>query len=44
MYYDVDRGCIGNNIGLMGGFGIGWSFCSKDDMVVLLKWELMNVI
>lgn len=37
MYHDADRGCTGNNIGLMGGFGTGWSSCSKEDMAVLLK-------
>lgn len=37
MHHDADRGCTGNNIGLMGGFGTGWSSCSKDDMAVLLK-------
>uniref|UniRef100_K1RDR5 A disintegrin and metalloproteinase with thrombospondin motifs 2 n=1 Tax=Magallana gigas TaxID=29159 RepID=K1RDR5_MAGGI len=37
MYHDADRGCTGNNIGLMGGFGTGWSSCSKEDMAVLLN-------
>lgn len=36
MLYDVDWGCIGSNIGVMGGYGIGWSSCSKSDMDVLL--------
>ncbi|XP_061163036.1 A disintegrin and metalloproteinase with thrombospondin motifs 5-like [Saccostrea echinata] len=37
MYHDADRGCSGNDVGLMGGYGTGWSNCSKDDMASLLN-------
>ncbi|XP_048751942.2 A disintegrin and metalloproteinase with thrombospondin motifs 7-like isoform X2 [Ostrea edulis] len=37
MYHDADRGCTGSDIGLMGGYGTGWSTCSKTDMTNLLN-------
>ncbi|XP_062605264.1 A disintegrin and metalloproteinase with thrombospondin motifs 14-like [Saccostrea cucullata] len=37
MYHDADRGCSGNDVGLMGGYGTGWSTCSKFDMARLLN-------
>ena len=40
MLHDADRGCTGNNIGVMGGYGTGWSSCSKDDMNTLLQCVL----
>lgn len=37
MLHDADRGCTGSNIGVMGGYGTGWSSCSKNDMDALLQ-------
>ncbi|XP_011415206.3 A disintegrin and metalloproteinase with thrombospondin motifs 5 isoform X2 [Magallana gigas] len=37
MMHDADRGCTGSNIGVMGGYGTGWSSCSKSDMDALLQ-------
>ena len=41
MLHDADRGCTGSNIGVMGGYGTGWSSCSKDDMNTLLQCVLI---
>ncbi|XP_061163035.1 A disintegrin and metalloproteinase with thrombospondin motifs 5-like isoform X2 [Saccostrea echinata] len=37
MLHDSDRGCSGSDIGVMGGYGTGWSSCSKKDMDTLLQ-------
>ena len=37
MLHDVDRGCTSPNVGVMGGVGVGWSTCSKNDMETMLQ-------
>lgn len=35
MNYDVGR-CYGSDVGIMGGYGVGWSLCSVNDLNVFL--------
>lgn len=37
MYHDSTRGCTGSDVGLMGGYGAGWSSCSVNDLNVFLQ-------
>ncbi|XP_061192824.1 A disintegrin and metalloproteinase with thrombospondin motifs 18-like [Saccostrea echinata] len=37
MYHDNIRGCTGNDVGLMGGYGAGWSSCSINDLNTFLQ-------
>ncbi|XP_048745009.2 A disintegrin and metalloproteinase with thrombospondin motifs 1-like [Ostrea edulis] len=37
MYHDHSRGCTGNDVGLMGGYGAGWSSCSIKDFNSFLQ-------
>ncbi|XP_060068930.1 A disintegrin and metalloproteinase with thrombospondin motifs 16-like [Ylistrum balloti] len=37
MYHDDAKGCVSPNVGVMGGHGIGWSTCSRDDMQTFLE-------
>nr|XP_022286304.1 A disintegrin and metalloproteinase with thrombospondin motifs 4-like [Crassostrea virginica] len=37
MYHDNIRGCNGSDVGLMGGYGAGWSSCSVTDLDVFLQ-------
>ncbi|XP_021376733.1 A disintegrin and metalloproteinase with thrombospondin motifs 5-like isoform X1 [Mizuhopecten yessoensis] len=37
MYHDADRGCKPPNVGVMGGYGAGWSTCSRNDMDAFLS-------
>ncbi|XP_033759955.1 A disintegrin and metalloproteinase with thrombospondin motifs 18-like isoform X2 [Pecten maximus] len=36
MYHDADKGCTGDDTGVMGGRGVRWSTCSKADMQAYL--------
>uniref|UniRef100_K1R798 A disintegrin and metalloproteinase with thrombospondin motifs 15 n=1 Tax=Magallana gigas TaxID=29159 RepID=K1R798_MAGGI len=37
MMHDADRGCTGSNIGVMGGYGTGWSSCRKEGKIAFGK-------
>jgi hypothetical protein len=37
MVHDNIRGCNGSDVGLMGGYGAGWSSCSIEDFDSFLK-------
>ncbi|XP_048744997.1 A disintegrin and metalloproteinase with thrombospondin motifs 6-like [Ostrea edulis] len=37
MYHDNIKGCTGSDVGLMGGYGAGWSSCSINDLNSFLQ-------
>ncbi|XP_056009023.1 A disintegrin and metalloproteinase with thrombospondin motifs 5-like isoform X3 [Ostrea edulis] len=37
MPHDADLGCTGSDVGVMGGYGAGWSSCSKTALNTLLE-------
>lgn len=41
MYHDSTRGCTGSDVGLMGGYGAGWSSCSVNDLNVFLQYVII---
>lgn len=44
MLHDDQRGCNAPDIGLMGGYGAGWSTCSRNDMNKFLQWEWNQIL
>jgi len=37
MSHDADKGCTTPNVGVMGGYGAGWSTCNKADMATYIE-------
>lgn len=42
MNHDAGR-CYGSDVGIMGGYGAGWSSCSVNDLHNFLQWVFLEI-